>query len=82
MDSVFRNNIDNWLIGRLKTPREIKRALDVLPYPKPKPEDIQMLNKGFFFVFTRDGVKKCYVQPSWLNHEPEKAREIAKRGYL
>lgn len=82
IDSMFRNPIDNWIIGRLKTPREIKRTLDVLLYPKPKPEEIQALSKGFFYVFTKDGVKKCYVQPSWLNSQPEKVKEIARRGYL
>lgn len=78
VDAQVRHVIGNWLIGKMKSPLEIKRALDVLPVPKPKAADIQMLQKGFFYFCTETGVVKCYVQPSWLNDNPEKAREIAK----
>lgn len=79
VNRVFFRQIDNWLLGRQRDPNEVERNLDAIPMSKtakPKPEEIQQLTLGYFYVCAGNSVKKVYAQPAWLNEET--AVKIAK----
>jgi hypothetical protein len=79
VDKTPLKQISTWILGYQSEINEVKHTLDEISLPnksKPKPEDIMTLRIGHFFLSSYDGVKKVYVQPSWL--DDEKAKLIAK----
>jgi len=72
---VILKQVSNWVLGKQTEINELKRSLDQIPLPKkmkPKPEDVANLKLGEFYVVTSEGVKKTYVQPSWLDDKTAK----------
>ena len=78
VDKSPLKQISTWILGYQSEINEVKHTIDQIPLPKnikPKPEDIQSLGKGIFYLATREFTKKVYVQPFWL--DDERARRIA-----
>jgi len=78
VDKKPLKSVDNWLLGKQREINEVIRTIDQIPLPrseKPKPEEVMSLKLGHFIVATSEGVKHCYVQPSWL--DPEVAKRVA-----
>ena len=65
----IRKSIGVWILGRQSEPIEAERVVKHLPgdIAKPKPGDIQQLRKGVFYVSWGERLRKCYVQPAWLD---------------
>ena len=65
-----RGQISTWLLGKQTYDHEVERSLKLIPLPrdkKPKPEDVQQLNLGHFYLVSRDQVKAIYVRPVWMS---------------
>lgn len=78
VDKSPLKQISTWILGYQSEINEVKHTIDQIPLPKnlkPKPEDIQSLGKGVFYLATREFTKKVYVQPYWL--DDVRARKIA-----
>ena len=79
VDKIPLKQISTWILGYQSERNEVKHTLDQISLPKkmkPKEEEIMSLRKGHFFLSDYEGVKKVYVQPSWLSDED--AIKIAK----
>lgn len=79
VDKVPLKQISTWILGYQSERNEVKHTIDQIPLPKkskPTPDDIMNLGKGIFYLATREGTKKVYVQPVWL--DDDKAIQIAK----
>lgn len=80
VDKIPLKQISTWILGFQSERNEVKHTLDQIALPKkskPKEEEIMQLKKGHFILSDYDGVKKVYVQPSWLSDEL--AIKIAKK---
>jgi hypothetical protein len=78
VDKSPLKQISTWILGFQSEINEVKHTIDQIPLSKnlkPKPEDIQTLGKGMFYVATRESTKKVYVQPFWL--DDERAKKVA-----
>ena len=78
VDKAPLKQISTWILGYQSERNEVKHTIDQIPLPsksKPKPEDIMSLGKGVFYLATRDGVIKTYVQPFWL--DDSRAKKVA-----
>ena len=78
VDKIPLKQISTWILGFQSERNEVKHTIDQIPLPKkskPKPEDIQTLGKGIFYLVHEGKVTKTYVQPSWLDNE--RAKKIA-----
>ncbi len=78
VDKSPLKQISTWILGYQSEINEVKHTIDQIPLPKnlkPKPDDIQSLGKGIFYLATRESTKKVYVQPFWL--DDERAKKIA-----
>lgn len=70
VDKIPLKQISTWILGYQSERNEVKHTLDQISLPKknkPKEDEIMNLQVGHFFVSSRDGVKKIYIQPSWLS---------------
>ena len=75
VDKSPLKQISTWILGFQSEINEVKHTIDQIPLSKnlkPKPEDIQTLGKGIFYLATRESTKKVYVQPFWLDDERAK----------
>lgn len=78
VDKSPLKQISTWVLGYQSEINEVKHTIDQIPLSKnlkPKPEDIQSLGKGIFYVATRKETRKVYVQPFWL--DDERAKKVA-----
>ncbi len=78
VDKSPLKQISTWILGYQSEINEVKHTIDQIPLSKnlkPKPEDIQSLGKGIFYLATRESTKKVYVQPFWL--DDERAKKIS-----
>jgi len=78
VDKSPLKQISTWILGYQSEINEVKHTIDQIPLHKnlkPKPEDIQSLGKGIFYLATRESTKKVYVQPFWL--DDERAKKVA-----
>jgi hypothetical protein len=81
VDKAPLKQISTWILGYQSERNEVKHTLDQMSLPKklkPKEDDIMTLNKGHFFLSSFDGVKKVYVQPSWLDDKTSVAIALGK----
>ncbi len=79
VDKIPLKQISTWILGYQSERNEVKHTLDQIPLPardKPKADEIMTLKKGHFFLTSHEGIKKVYIQPSWL--EDETAIAIAR----
>jgi hypothetical protein len=67
----IRKSIGVWILGRQGEINEAERTVKHLPtdYQKPKPNDIQRLRKGEFYVSAGERLRKVYVQPAWMDND-------------
>ncbi len=78
VDKTPLKQISTWILGYQSERNEVKHTIDQIPLPKkskPTPDDIMNLGKGVFYLATREGVTKTYVQPHWLDNS--RAKKIA-----
>jgi len=78
VDKTPLKQVSTWILGYQSERNEVKHTIDQIPLPsksKPKPDDIMNLGKGVFYLATRDGVIKTYVQPFWL--DDSRAKKVA-----
>lgn len=78
VDKIPLKQISTWILGYQSEKNEVKHTLEQIPLPaklKPKADDIMTLGKGIFYLATRDGTTKVYVQPYWLDDAT--ARKVA-----
>jgi len=78
VDKAPLKQISTWILGYQSERNEVKHTIDQIPLPsksKPKPEDVMNLGKGVFYLATRDGTIKTYVQPFWL--DDGRAKKVA-----
>lgn len=78
VDKSPLKQISTWILGYQSEINEVKHTINQIPLSKnlkPKPEEIQSLGKGIFYLATREFTKKVYVQPFWL--DDERAKKIA-----
>lgn len=69
IDKKYLRQVDVWILGRQRDPREVEATLDVIPLEKslkPKGNDIMTLNIGHFIVCYGNEVKIIYAQPAWM----------------
>ncbi len=79
VDKTPLKQTSTWILGYQSEINEVKHTLLQIPLPakmKPKPEEIMNLRKGHFFLSCYEGVRKVYVQPSWLSDKD--AIKVAK----
>lgn len=72
VDKIPLKQISTWILGYQSERNEVKHTLDQISLPKkskPSEDEIMGLRKGHFFLSSYEGVKKVYVQPSWLDDE-------------
>jgi len=72
VDKIPLKQIATWILGYQSERNEVKHTLDQISLPKklkPKEDEIMNLKKGHFYLSSYDGVKRVYVQPSWLNNK-------------
>lgn len=72
VDKIPLKQISTWILGYQSERNEVKHTLDQIPLPmrdKPKPDEIMTLKRGHFFVTSYDGLKKVYVQPTWIENK-------------
>jgi hypothetical protein len=73
---VLLRQMEVWIFGVQRDPRELKRTLDAIPdLPRPKPAEVQLLGKGQFIVAYGNRIQKVYVQPAGM--EDAHAQAIA-----
>src|SRR5271157_1072402 len=70
VDKSPLKQISTWILGYQAERNEVKHTLDQISLPKklkPHEEEIMTLKIGQFYLSSYDGVKKVYVQPSWMD---------------
>jgi hypothetical protein len=73
---VLLRQMEVWIFGVQRDPRELKRTLDALPdLPRPSGSEIALLGKGQFIVAYGTELRKVYVQPAGM--EEAHAQAIA-----
>ena len=75
IDKTPLRQCDNWILGRQKDVREVKRTREEIFKNTPTEREIMMLKVGHFYACIGNNVHLVYVQPSWLSEEI--AREVA-----
>jgi hypothetical protein len=74
---VLLRQMEVWIFGVQRDPRELKRTLEAIPdLPRPKATDVAMLGKGQFVVAFGQEIHKVYVQPAGM--EDAHAQAIAR----
>ena len=70
VDKTILRGCPVWLIGVQREINEVKRNIANIPPPtgKPKPSDVQMLERGQFFACFGKTLAKVYVQPAWMDN--------------
>jgi hypothetical protein len=79
VDKGVLKQVGVWILGVQGEINEVKHTLAQVALPpkqKPKPEEIQQLSVGQFYVCYGTVTKKVYVQPEWM--ESEVAIKIAR----
>lgn len=72
VDKSPLKQVSTWILGYQSERNEVKHTLDQISLPKkskPKEDEIMNLKKGHFILSHYEGVKRVYVQPSWLSDE-------------
>jgi hypothetical protein len=72
VDKSPLKQVSTWILGYQAERNEVKHTLDQISLPKkmkPKEDEIMTLKKGHFYLSSYEGVKKVYVQPTWLSDE-------------
>jgi hypothetical protein len=79
VDKEVLKQVSAWILGVQREANEVKRTLAHLPPTAERPtvEDIMTLGRGEFYVSHGRELNCVYVQPSWLDKHPEKARQYA-----
>ena len=78
-----RKQVSVYLFGVQREVNEVQRTLDLIPPDNRKPtkKGIMELRRGQFWAVWDDNMVPVYVQPDWLDDEPERAREYAMYLY-
>jgi hypothetical protein len=72
VDKGVLKQVGVWILGVQGEINEVKHTLAQVALPpkqKPKPEEIQQLSVGQFYVCYGTVTKKVYVQPAWMDSE-------------
>ena len=80
IDTEVRKMLSVYLLGVQRERNEVIRTLNHIPanMRKPTARAIMELNRGEFWAAFDQEMRCCYVQPPWLDDEPERAREYAR----
>jgi hypothetical protein len=75
VDKIPLKQCYTWVLGLQTERNEAKHVLDQLSRSNPKPQEIQNLGVGEFFISIPRKTVKFYAQPGWMNED--QARQIA-----
>lgn len=75
IDKTPLRQCDNWILGRQKDVREVRRTREEIFKNTPTEREIMTLKVGYFYACIGNDVHLVYVQPSWLSEEI--ARKVA-----
>lgn len=75
IDKTPLRQCDNWILGRQKDVREVRRTREEIFKNTPTEHEIMTLSRGHFYACIGNEVHLVYVQPSWLGEEA--ARDVA-----
>lgn len=80
VDKEIIKQVSVYVLGVQREANEVKRTLLHLPAGsrKPKPEAIMKLGRGWFYASFAQELRCVYVQPSWLDCNPQRAQRYAK----
>ena len=67
LDMDVMRSVGIWLYGRQDLDIEAQRVSKAIPLNSVKPQDIQALKLGQFYLVEGMTVKKVYVQPKWMS---------------
>ena len=79
IDIVARKAVSCYLLGVQREANEVQRTLKHLPADvrKPSARGIMELRRGEFWAAWDAELHPVYVQPAWLDDDPERARSYA-----
>jgi hypothetical protein len=80
IDIEVRKMCSVYLLGVQRERNEVLRTLNHIPASlrKPTAKAIMELQRGEFWAVFDQEMRCCYVQPPWLDQDPERAREYAQ----
>ena len=83
IDIVARKAVSCYLLGVQREANEVQRTLKHLPADvrKPSARGIMELRRGEFWAAWDAELHPVYVQPAWLDDDPERARSYAKYSH-
>ena len=79
-----RKQVSVYLFGVQREINEVTRTLALIPADRRKPTraNIMDLGRGEFWAVFDDTMTCCYVQPPWLDGDPERARNYAQGRWV
>ncbi|PSH05161.1 MAG: hypothetical protein CXZ00_03115 [Acidobacteria bacterium] len=79
VDKEIIKQVSVYVLGVQREVNEVKRTLAHLPggARRLKPEQIMKLSRGWFYVSYGSELRCVYVQPAWLDADPERAKRFA-----
>jgi hypothetical protein len=79
VDKEIIKQVSVYVLGVQREVNEVKRTLAHLPggAQRLKPEEIMKLGRGWFWVAYGPELRCVYVQPAWLDADPQRARQFA-----
>lgn len=78
IDKTPLRQCDNWILGRQKDVREVKRTREEIFKNTPTEREIMTLKVGYFYACIGNDVHLVYVQPSWLSEQVAKNVALGK----
>lgn len=75
VDKKILKSVPVWILGVQRESNEVKRTLAQIPggIKKPKPEAVQTLGLGEFYVCYGSHITKVYAQPAWIGEAEAQA---------
>ncbi len=79
VDKEIVKQVSVYILGVQREFNEVKRTLLHLPAgtKRPKAEQIMQLGRGWFYASFANELRCVYVQPAWLDADPQRARQFA-----
>jgi hypothetical protein len=80
VDIEVRKMLSVYLLGVQREANEVQRTIDHIPESnrRPRPSDVMKLSRGWFYACYERELFCTYVQPTWLDCEPDRARIFAR----